>query len=39
MYGSGRIPIKNDPIHGAFMKDGTTTDHDWKGFIPDHENP
>lgn len=39
MYGSGRIPIKNEPIKGAFIKDGTSILSDWQGFIPDHENP
>jgi acyl-homoserine lactone acylase PvdQ len=30
----GRYPIRANPESGLFIKDGSTTDHDWRGFVP-----
>jgi penicillin amidase len=30
----GRYPIRANPESGLYIKDGTTTDHDWLGFVP-----
>lgn len=38
-YGSGRIPIRKNPIMGAFIKDGTVTENDWISFVLDDQNP
>lgn len=32
----GRYPIRRDPSSAHFVKDGSTTEHDWLGFVPAH---
>lgn len=38
-YGYGRLPITNEPLHGVFIKDGTTSAHDWVRFSTPEEAP
>lgn len=30
----GRYPIRKNPSMGRYIKDGTTTENDWLGFVP-----
>ena len=30
----GIYPIRSNAIQASYIKDGTTTDHDWLGFLP-----
>lgn len=30
----GRYPIRRNPDSAHFVKDGSTTEHDWLGFVP-----
>lgn len=30
----GKYPLRNDAHHSSYIKNGTTTDHDWLGFLP-----
>ena len=30
----GRYAVRANPESGNYIKDGTNTDHDWRGFVP-----
>lgn len=33
----GKYPLRSNSIQAGYIKDGTTTDHDWLGFLPGHQ--